>query len=156
AGHQASVRSFVAKAAICPPAQLEEVLILADALCRGESQPIPPTAPKTGEVTIAQLAKRWTSGELAAQYPDHVPKKKSASKDAGLIAKHIPPKGGDVLVGEFALEHAERVVNDYQGEASSRRLIGLLLNRLITIAVYPLKLIASNPIPKGFFRRPKG
>lgn len=35
-------------------------------------------------------------------------------------------------------------------QPQSRRTIALLINRLLAVAVYPLKLRAANPIPKGF------
>jgi hypothetical protein len=52
---------------------LEAVVAAVETLCKGEARARP-----SGSVTIEDLGKRWTSGELARDYPDHVRAKASA------------------------------------------------------------------------------
>ncbi len=151
-GHGERAEAFLAEAAFASPEDLKAVLQIADALCRGDAVPIKPKA-SGGGITIADLAEQWTSGQLAAKYPDDVPLKDNRHRDEGLIAKHILPLVGDLPVVNFTIEHAELVKQNHKGAASSRRQLGGLLARILNIAVYPLRLISASPIPRGFFGR---
>ncbi len=103
-------------------------------------------------MTFRQLASKWTSGELARDYPDHVPNKKSASDDAGRLAKHVFPFVGDVPLETFTLEHAERVMAGIDSGASraTRRHIAQLVNRVLGLAVFPARLLKHSPLPRGW------
>jgi integrase len=65
---------------------------------------------------------------------------------------------GATRVRDLTLADCERVMASLSGKRPTqrklspltRRTIALTLNRLINIAVYPLKIRASSPIPKGF------
>lgn len=107
-------------------------------------------------VTLEVLARRWTSGELAREYPDHIREKRSAKTDEGRIRLHIIDAGfGDIDVAEFTLDHADAIMQALPAHlsAASRRHVGQLLHRLMGLAVYPLRLRADNPIPEGWLPR---
>lgn len=54
-------------------------------------------APKTlvaaprSKLTVRAFGERWTKGDLHAEYPDHVPKKKSAKKDRQILERWVYP-----------------------------------------------------------------
>lgn len=120
-----------------------------------------PAPVKRKTVTFAQLAKLWTSGELAKDYPDHV-KVKDGSIDASRLEKLCAIdvgglKLGDVPLTAFQLDHAETAMRNLPPKAKrpmARRQYAQLLNRVLALAVYPCRLIPANPLPKGFL--PKG
>jgi hypothetical protein len=94
---------------------LDAVLRAAGALCSGQTA-LKATA-LAGD-TFETLGKRWTSGELARDYPDHVPVKKTAEQDAGRLELYVYPIVPDVAVADFRLEHAEAVMRALPSERS--------------------------------------
>ena len=100
-------------------------------------------------MTFRELAKQWTSGQLAKLHPDHVKRKRSAKDDAGRLNKHVLPLVGAVPIKDFALEHAEMVMAQLPTDLSrsSRRQVAQVMARILGLAVYPLKLINVSPIP---------
>lgn len=106
----------------------------------------------SNEVTVAELAKRWTSGVIAREWPDRVKVKRSAKKDAGIFRMYVNPIIGRVPVSQLKLVHAESVMGSLDASLSSamRRHVAQCMSRLITIAVYPLKLLPVSPLPRGF------
>jgi len=106
---------------------------------------------KAAPFTMRALGQAWTSGELADRYPDHVKRKRSADKDAERLAV-LGKTIGDVPVRAFALEHAEAAMRALPAGLSSatRRQYGQLLAKLCHLAVYPLRLLAVSPLPRGF------
>lgn len=112
-------------------------------------------------VTFKEFGERWTSGELAREYPDHVRPRKKAAEDAGLLRKHVYavklsgspwPTVGAVPLPSFTLDNAQAVLRalDASLEPSTRRFLARLMGRVVALAMYPARLIASNPIPRGF------
>ncbi len=138
-------------AAACPPQLLPGVEQVARELIGGDFKP-GPTVPTFGE-----FAKRWTSGELARLYPDHV-KTKDAEQDKKRLAKICAvPFGvtliGDVPIDRFGLDHAETVMASLPDDvrrSATRRHYAQLVHRTLQLAVYPCRLIPANPLPKGF------
>jgi len=109
------------------------------------------TKPSGPTVTFADLAKRWTSGELARDWPDHIRSKRSASKDAERFAV-LNKAVGTVRIESFTLADAELAMRALpKGLASAtRRQYAQLISRLLALAVYPLKLRPASPLPRGF------
>lgn len=101
--------------------------------------------------TFKELADEWTSGRLSRKYPDHVPHKKSHSDDASRL-KRLFSSIGSIRLDQFTLEDAEVAMATLTEEfsPSTRRQYAQLIQRLLSLAVYPCKLIPSSPIPKGF------
>lgn len=117
-----------------------------------------------GQVTTFRtVGEDWTSGRLAARFPDFVREKRSADTDRYRLERHIYPHVGNIPIASFTLEDAERVMaalptgpTDHgprraRGlEGSSRGKIAWLVGRVMNLAVYPLKLIKVSPIPRGW------
>jgi integrase len=105
--------------------------------------------------TLRELGEAWTDNSLAEEYPDQIKTRRAAEKDVSRLERHVYPVIGDVPVAALTLAHVERVMASLKGQRrdlspASRRHVALVLNRLLAIAVYPLKLRTSHPIPKGF------
>jgi integrase len=106
--------------------------------------------------TVRELGEAWTDGTLAKDYPDHV-KPLRAQNAASRLKGHVYPVIGSTRVRDLTLADIERVMASLTGKrptqrklsALTRRTISLTLNRLLNIAVYPLKIISASPIPKG-------
>lgn len=45
-------------------------------------------APRTA-MTVKRFGTLWTSGDLHREYPDHIPEKRSADKDAGILERWV-------------------------------------------------------------------
>jgi len=99
-----------------------------------------------------QLGALWTSGELARRYPDHVKVKRSADDDLSRLERHVYPTAGDVLLSAFTIEHAEHVMAAMPAtlSRSTRRHVAQLMHRVLGLAVYPMRIIAANPLPRGW------
>ena len=114
-------------------------------------------APQTAKVTFSEFGLLWTSGDLAKRHPDHVKTKKTSDGDVqklkvmGLII-------GDVPLEAITLEHAEKVMAALDPKRvrtpATRRQYAQVMHRLLALAVYPARLIKSNPLPKGFLPKP--
>ena len=112
-------------------------------------------------ITVAELADLWTSGKLAAEYPDHVRVKKVTTRqdDARAfkwMAEVRLPDGttfGTRPVAAVTLDDCDHVmgaVPNPKVTTSTRRAYAVTLRRLLVYAVYPLRLLPALPIPKGW------
>ncbi len=145
-------------AAAAAPALLPGVLQVAGELVGGEL-----VDAKAGAVlTFAQVAKQWTSGELRKSFPDHV-KDKDSDLDAARLTRLCAidvggVKLGDIPIDAVTLDHAERAMRGLDAvlgkrkaaTAATRRAYAQVIHRVLALAVYPLRAIAANPLPKGF------
>jgi integrase len=102
-------------------------------------------------VTFRTFAERWTSGELARVYPDHVPVKASVADDIERLEKHVYPRVEDVPLATFTREHADHVMTQLPAtlRRATRRHVAQLINRVLNLAVFTGAL-ASNPLPRGW------
>lgn len=109
--------------------------------------------------TFHDVAKMWTSGELSKKYPDHVRKKRSSLDDKLRLEKYAYGVIGDVPMTEFVgrrgLELVEQVSTNItivnpKLRAATRRQILQAVNKVLNLAVFPLKFIERNPLPDGF------
>ncbi len=131
---------------------LDGVRKAAEKVASGEKKPPPPAGP-----TFQGVAERWTSGELARLYPDHIKTKSSADTDRQRLGKHVYPYVGGTPIAAFELDDAERVMSKLPSDpsaASTRRHVAQLMGRVCSIAVFPLRLIKVSPLPKGFLPKP--
>lgn len=108
-------------------------------------------APMTGGYTFAQLAARWTSGELAKEFPDHV-RVKDHARDIGMLTNAINPLAGPIPLVAFTLDDADRVMAACPAVAGSaaRRHVAQVIHRVLALAAYPAKIIKVSPLPKGW------
>jgi integrase len=106
---------------------------------------------KSDAVTFRTFAERWTSGELARVYPDHVPVKASVADDIERLEKHVYPRVDEVPLATFTREHADRVMTQLPAtlRRATRRHVAQLINRVLNLAVFT-GAIASNPLPRGW------
>lgn len=106
----------------------------------------------TGETTFGELAQRWTSGELTRLYPDHVRPKSTAGKDAQRFESYLLEPIGPVPLASFTLDHAQYAMRQLPADLApaTRRQIAQIIRRVLALAVFPVRAIKENPIPRGF------
>jgi integrase len=104
--------------------------------------------------TFQDVARRWTSGELARDFPDHVKAKRTAERDVQRLDRYVYPIAGRLPIVDFTIDHAEAVMKALPANRvrtpATRRHVAQLMHRILGIAVIPLRLIKVNPLPKGF------
>src|SRR5690606_25797759 len=106
--------------------------------------------------TFGELADKWTSGELAELYPDHVAVKRSVETDKTRLKHHILPHVKDVPLTRFTLDHADEGMRKQPTDRSpaTRRHVAQVIHRVLRLAVYPCRIIKSSPIPSGWLPKP--
>jgi len=150
---QPEARTLLETAATCSEALLPGVVTVAGELCGGT---LPETLAKVP--TFREVASEWTGGALHKRFEDHVKAKDSdldASRLATLCAVVVTGgvKLGDKPVSKVTLDDCESVMRglpDGVKRPATRRQYAQLVHRVMALAVYPCRYIASNPLPKGF------
>jgi integrase len=100
--------------------------------------------------TFEDVARLWTSGEIARRFPDYVKTKRTVESDEHRL-KHILPVAGDVEIAAFGLEDADRVMAMLPSmSVASRRHVAQVIHRVLALAVFPLKLREAHPLPEGW------
>lgn len=111
------------------------------------------SAPAYGAVTFGEFALRWTSGQLHLDFPDHVAAKQSEG-DENILKNRIRPIVGDVPLVAFTLEDAERVMRALPAppeiSRAYRRAVAQVVHRVLSLAVFPGRIINANPLPRGW------
>lgn len=102
-------------------------------------------------LSFAELGRQWTSHEIADAYPDYVRRKSSAAKDAERLVV-LNKTIGRVPVATFELADAELAMRALpRGLASAtRRAYAQIIARLLGLAVYPMRLRETSPLPRGW------
>ena len=105
-----------------------------------------------GGATVRQFGKRYTDGDLAKMYPDHVKMKATIGDDEQRLETYVYPIVGSTPIASFHLSDAERVMAKLPAGRSPalRRHVAQVMHRLLTLAVYPAKVLAAHPLPRGF------
>src|SRR6202044_1733708 len=126
-----------------------DVLGVAEKILSGS---VPVTRSLGRDATFKDIGDRWTSGELARLYPDHVKAKRRTASDETYMRRYLNPEIGPVPVIAFTLDHAQCVMAALPSKLgqSTRRAVALCMSRVLSIAVFPLRIIAAHPLPKGF------
>lgn len=105
--------------------------------------------------TVRELGERWTSGDLAAEYPDHVRAARSAKHLAWMLARHVYPHVGSTPIDRVTLDDCMAILRAMPADARNRNHVAGTLRRIFRLAVWPLRLIETSPLPPGFVpRRP--
>lgn len=127
---------------------LDAVCKAIDAVCNGATV----KKPLADDTTFRAFAESWTNGDLHRQFPDHVKQKKTADDDKGRLERHVYPVVGDLPLPMVGLDVALRVLQLVPAGRSraTRRHVAQLIHRVLQLAVYPARMIASNPLPRGF------
>jgi len=138
----ARVKKLVAPLArAASPAELAEArAALARAVAEGE---------RPRHLTVSQFAARWTSGELAKLFPDHV-RVINQGDNATRLELHILPHIGHRAIGDLALADGDKVMAHLPPDFESRRAVAQTLAHLARLAVYPGKVLARSPFPVGW------
>ncbi len=124
---------------------LQEVRVAGDVMASGQATRTTSALAPTFE-TFAEL---WTSGDLRKKHPDHV-REKDSKRDLEILRLHINPKIGTARLPDVTLEHAERVMAGLPPELASRtrRHVAQCMRKVLSLAVYPGRHLAANPIPR--------
>jgi len=141
------------RAAVANADTLKQLLELVERIVAGRivaAKSVPVTS-----LTFKALGDRWVSGELATAYPDHVKKKRTSDDDSNLLTKWIYPLVQNVPLRSFTLDHAEQIMKALPPElsGSTRRHVAQTMNRVLKMAMYPLRAITANPLPSGWMPR---
>ncbi|WP_438012004.1 tyrosine-type recombinase/integrase [Sorangium sp. So ce321] len=125
---------------------LRDLRLAIDQLCRGEARPR-----ASGETTFAEFAESVVSGKLAEQYPLHVKALRRPEQYRHKL-NHVLAVLGPVPLSRLTLDHADRAISMLPGhlEDSSRQGIAKVIHRILALATYPARIIASNPLPRGW------
>ena len=153
AGHADEAPQLLDMAARARPGRPWEAIHAAvDAMCAGSTEAVSSVA-----ITFRTFAEQWTGGDLAKRYPDHVKKKRTADDDAERLKKYVYDIIGDVAIVDVTLDHAEQVMANIPEEksAGTRKQVAQVVSRVLSLSVYPGRLRASNPIPKGWLPNAK-
>lgn len=150
AGQLDFVEKLVESAAGADAAKMAELGRAVDGIVAGRI--VKSTATKPGALTFRVFAERWTNGELHRLYPDVVRDKRTAHTDASRLDTHVYPLIGDRELASLTIDDALEVLRKLPSELSpaSRRHVAQLLTRIFALAVYPCRLLASSPLPRGF------
>lgn len=157
----ALARDMLERAGAADGAELQRIQAAVDRLASGVQVRRKEESP-VALWTVRELGEAWVKGELARDYPDQVEVRRTVRTDISRLKRHVYPVIGHVRVRDLALADIERLMSSLTGKRPTqaklsgltRRTIALILNRLLNLSVYPLKIRTTNPIPKGF--APKG
>jgi integrase len=146
-GHTAFVDKLVESAATADAEKLAALGRAVDGLVAGKLG-----RPATGGLTFQRFAERWTSGALAREFPDVVRKKRTADDDIDRLTKHVYPLIGERELETLTLDDALDVMRRLPETLApaTRRHVAQLLSRVFSLAVYPCRLLAVSPLPRGF------
>jgi integrase len=152
AGMNDLVANFIKEGAKADVATLAKIASRVDDLVGGDGAYAPvKDKPKTDRITFRTFAERWTSGDLARAYPDHIEPKASVSDDIERFEKHIYPHVEDVPLTSFSRQHADRVMTKLPPELKrgTRRQVAQLVSRVLHLAVFTGD-VANHPLPRGW------
>lgn len=116
-----------------------------DTLCSGQVAAIHTTP------TFREFGEQWTSGRLHKRYPDHV-KEINHTDNIQRLREHVYPIIGDLQIDKITLTEADIVMQSIPDKLSpaTRRHVAQVMRRVLELAVFPARLIPSNPLPKGY------
>lgn len=89
AGEETWIDKVLEIGAPADEAKLAELSSYVDEIVRGKI--VKADALASGPVTFKKFAERWTGGELADLYPDHIDRKASVADDIERLTEHVYP-----------------------------------------------------------------
>ncbi len=153
AGMADLVQNFVESGAKADAQTVTKIAARVDSLVGNDRSylPIMETAKPGAPVTFRKFAERWTGGELARIYPDHIEVKASVTDDIERLEKHVYPRVEDVPLAAFTREHADGVMAKLAPtlKRGTRRQVAQLINRVLHLAVFT-GAIKHHPLPRGW------
>src|SRR5579863_7554512 len=105
-------------------------------------------------VTFRDFAERWTDGELARLYPDHIEAKESVDDDVERLENHVYPDVAGVPLASFTRAHADAVMAKLPPafKRGTRRQVAQVISRVLHLAVFT-GAIPAHPLPRGWLPR---
>jgi hypothetical protein len=155
AGHSAEAHMILTEAAgAASDRDFDAYIKVGEQFCRDKGKK------KTARAatTFGKLAEQWTDGTLTREHPDHVGTKKTADHDVSrletICAVPVAPglRFGDLPLGSVTVDHCETVMRNLPDSAkrrATRRHYALVIHRVLALAVFPCRLIAASPLPRG-------
>jgi hypothetical protein len=145
------VKTIVELAAKADDGAMTIIACRVDAIAGNNFDRTEPAKKSGGPVTFRAFAERWTGGELARLYPDHVEEKCSVQDDIERLEKHVYPHVEDVPLVSFSREHADGVMAKIPStlKRGTRRQVAQVMNRVLRLAVFAEEIKAS-PLPPGW------
>ncbi len=145
AGHASVAPSLLERAAARDGKALADVVEAVRRVCAGE------VAAVTAQVTFGEFAEQWTSGKLAKRHPDHV-REGDRKHDAARLSTYVLPLVGGVPLRDFTIDHADAVMAAIPETLSraTRRHVAQVMGRVLALAAFPGRVIATSPLPKGY------
>ncbi len=102
------------------------------------------------DITFEEWARRYTSGDLAREFPDSV-KGRNHSDDVSRLNEYILKHVGDVPIVSFEWSHSQIVMSKLPPMSeANRRQVAQIMGRLMHLAVLPGRLIKASPLPRGW------
>ncbi len=138
--------------AVADEAKMVELGTFIDAVAGGEI--VKDDKPST-VMTFKKFADRWTSGDLAKQYPDHV-KIKQADDDKERLAKYVFPALGDLPIKSITRAQCDAVLAKLPSilRPATRRHVAQVINRVFRLAVFA-EVLPHSPLPAGWLPKVK-
>lgn len=148
AGRVEYIEKVIEQAAAASAAELAELAGIVAGICAGTEKPKAKALPERVE-TFRTVLNNWTSGEIARQYPDYVERKR-AWRDDTYRAKHVPDEFQKLPLVAWTVDTYEKVMASLPAHlgSGSRRHVAQLVHRVFELAVYPLRLVTVNPVPR--------
>lgn len=161
-GHLDLAETFCRKAGEVSDDELPGVLVLVTGLLQG-SEKIALTAkavpPSDSFLTFGVFARQWTSNALAARHRGRV-RRIDHAENILRLQKHVYPvvfagrRIEDTPLSEFTLDHAEYVLQQPTLPEGSVRHVAQCLHRVLTLAVYPARVLGHSPLQRGWLPLP--
>lgn len=108
-------------------------------------------------MTFREIGELWTSGKLAELYPDDIGPKATSADDKSVLEAYVYTLIGSHPISEFegrrGLELVEPVklaLAKTNLARATRRKPLQCISRILSLAAYPLRVIPTNPLPRGF------
>lgn len=150
------------RAAEADDATVVEIVKLVDGLASGSERAVVPSLPtrlSSSTLTFKEFGERWTSNELAGRFRRRV-KVIDHSENIRKLMKHVygvefgETSIGEVPLDQFTLDHADHVLAQPKLPEGSVRAVAQCIHRVLSLAVYPARLISSSPLPRGWLPAP--
>ncbi len=143
------IEKVIEQAATANDEQLAKLRTIVAGICGGTEKASAKRQPLLEADTFRSISKRWTSGELARDYPDHVERKRSW-RDDEYRSKHVPAQYRDLPLAAWTTDTYEEIMRTLSKSlgSGSRPQVAQYMHRVFELAVYPLRLVPVNPIPR--------
>lgn len=101
--------------------------------------------------TFQEFATQWVTGKLHKRYPDHI-KDINQKDNEQRLREHVYPLIGHITLDKISMTEADIVMASLSEKLSpaTRRHVAQVMRRVLELAVFPARIISTNPLPKGY------